>query len=320
MPRQGPIIRRIYRYSCYLISVFSLLLILLAASAGIPDYLSTSHEETYFAELDRVQKLERDWTDYAYTNKTENARWRELFSTPPEIPYNKRLLPLIHDITQLRSTTWLNQLGLYQNLTAPYPFQKTWVYIGGTPRSPEPLWNRILRRLAITSLPGPSCIDPPYICNSFNNAFNNLIEYYHTHRHHPYVEFGSNLAFVDCDNSPPICDFVQMDPPVLLYLETQGGCETHLPSFNQICGTKWKFIPLPLQKMPFSYSKRRQILPSGRKVPIFPSAFEQLHSMLSFAETADMLDLDEESVWTIEVERAVISDGPFLTIDDLGLH
>lgn len=320
MPRQGSIFRTICRYSFYLISVLVSLFILLAASAGIPDYLSTLHEETYFKELDHVQKLEQDSTDYAYTNKTENARWRKLLNTPPEIPYNKRLLPLIHDITQLRSTTWLNQLGLYQNLTAPYPLQKTWVYIGGTPRSLEPRWKRILRKFTITSLPGPSCIDPPYICNTFNNAFNKLIEYYHTHRHHPDVEFGSTLAFIDCDNSPSICDFVNMDPPVLLYLETQRECETHLPSFKQICGTKWKFIPLPLQKMPFSYgNKRVQTLPSGLTVPLFPSAFEQLHSMLSFAGTADMLDLDEELIWDIKVEHAVISDGPILTIDYLGM-
>lgn len=320
MPPQRSISRGICRYSCYLISVLILLSILLVASAGIAEYSSITHEENYFVELDRVQKLERDWTDYAHTNKTENARWRKRFNTPPEIPYNKRLLPMIHDITQLRSTTWLNQLGLYQNLTAPYPFQTTWIYIGGTPRSLEPLWKRILRTLAVTSLPGPSCLDPPHICNSFNNAFNKLIEYYHTHRHQPYVEFGAKLAFIDCDNTPAICDFVQMDPPVLLYLETQGGCETHLPSFRQICGTKWKFIPLPLPKMPFSYTRRKQILSSDIKVPLFPSAFEQLHSMLSFAGTADMLHLDdEELVWDVKVDHAVISDGPFLTIDDLGM-
>lgn len=228
MPRQKSVLRKICRYSSYLISTVVLLLILLAASAGIPAYLSTSHEEIYFTELDRVQKFEQEWTDYADSNKTENARWRKLFNTPPEIPYNKRLLPLIHDIPQLRSTTWLNQLGLSKNLPAPYPLQKTWVYIGGTPRSLEPLWKRLLRKFTITSLPRPSCIDPPYICNGFNNAFNKLIEYYHTHRHHPYVELGSNLAFIDCDNSPFICNFVHMDPPVLLYLETQGESERRI--------------------------------------------------------------------------------------------
>lgn len=61
--------------------------------------------------------------------------------------------------------------------------------------------------------------------------------------------------------------------------------------------------------MPFS--KRMQTLLSGLKVAIFSSAFEQLHSMLSFPGTADTLDLGEELVWDIKVEQAVISDGPF---------
>src|ERR1700712_4716742 len=97
------------------------------------------------------------------------------------------------------------------------------------------------------SLPGPSCVDPGYICDSFNDGFNRLIEYYHTHRQRPYVEVSSSLAFVDCDNSPYVCDFFQMDPPVLLYLETQGNCEHHIPSFRSICGTKWQFVSLPLK-------------------------------------------------------------------------
>lgn len=234
----------------------------------------------------------------------------------PEIPYNKRLLPLIHDITQLRSNSFFQQLGLYDNLTAPYPLQKTWIYIGGTAREQEPWWKRTFHYFTITSLPGPSCKDPSYICNSFNDAFNKLIEYYHTHRHRPYVEFGSTLAFIDCDNTPHICDFLNMDPPVLLYLETQESCETHLPSFTSICGTKWQFIPLPLKKLP---STRTLTLDTGIKVPIFPSAFEQLHSMISFDATADMLNLDDELIWNTNVEHAVISDGPILTIDDIGI-
>lgn len=298
---------RHFKVSCRKLSICTLSFLLITASLFflliyIPNELSYNHEQAYFQELDRLQKLEKDWTRSPWSNDSFGEQMRGFgVEIPPEVPYGQRLLPLVHDIPQLRDETYREQLGLYENLTARLPSQRTWIYIGGTPREYDSLWKRVVQKLTIFTLPGPSCTQSSHICNSFNDAFNHLIEYYHAN---PTQRQNSALAFIDCDNTPALCDGLMVEPPMLQFLETLWPCEYHWPRFTTSCGVRWTAVPLPLKQLPW----RRMIsVENGRKFPVFPSAFEQLHQMISFPQSVDALEPDEENISEILVQNAFVN-------------
>ncbi len=72
-----------------------------------------SHEQKYFAKLDRIDKLAPRWN----WDPELKAKMGKL----NEVSYNDQLTPLIHDIAQLRSWGYDQQLHLYEmdQLKAP---------------------------------------------------------------------------------------------------------------------------------------------------------------------------------------------------------
>ncbi|RWQ94380.1 hypothetical protein C8Q69DRAFT_470011, partial [Paecilomyces variotii] len=175
----------------------------------------------------------------------------------------------------------------------------------------------------IISLPGPSCVDSPEICHSFNNGFDRLLELYHTQRQ--YQSANTGLTFVDCDVSPYICDEWGVDPVMLIHVRTSSPCRMEMSPFRWYCSVKWHFVALPLRKMPIQRTVRlsdlvsasSSIAPvsgqakgSGGKsskafdpvVPVFPSAFEQLHSMVSYSGSVEALKFEDHEILEIKGE------------------
>ena len=197
------------------------------------------------------------------------------------LPYHKRLTPLIHDIGQLRSWGWEEQLQLYDDGFGQYPHQQHWIYVGGTHRK-----RSIFEKLRVYSEPNGSCVDEPYICDSFNDGFNRLLEYYHTHG--TSRTSRASYGFMDCDVSPLLCDIFGIDPVMLLHLETKEPFKIEMEEeFRWICTTKWSLVSLPLKKMPFTKTQRI----GGYVVPVFPSAFEQLAALVTWDGAVDALKL-----------------------------
>jgi hypothetical protein len=266
--------------------LFTFLLTIVAATAlyfcaYIPLKHAECHERRYFAELDHIKHTESTWQIMAdYLEETDAEK---------PLPYNTRMTPLIHDAVQLRSWHWWEQLDLHEaNLFgysfAKYSVQQNWIYVGGTYRE-RSFWENF----QVYSTPNGSCIDEPYICDSFNAGFNQLLEFYHTEGHLRTSRAGYP-GFMDCDVSPLLCDDFNIDPVMLLHLETKSPCTSEFePSFHLVCSTKWSLVSLPLKKMPFT--KTRRI--GEYIVPVFPTAFEQLHAMVSWDGSVDALELEE---------------------------
>ncbi len=259
--------------------------------AYVPLRRAKCHERKYFAELDKLEQTESNWQIM--------AEYLEEFGAEKPLPYNERLTPLIHDAVQLRSSHWWEQLGLYEaNLFewnfAKYPVQQHWIYVGGTYRE-----RSFLEHFQLYSTPNGSCIDEPYICDSFNAGFNQLLEYYHTEGRLRTSRAGYP-GFMDCDVSPLICDEFNIDPVMLLHLETKSPCTSEFETkFRFICSTKWSFVSLPLKKMPFTKTQRI----GEYIVPVFPTAFEQLHAMVSWDGSVDALELEDGNVYENIVDK-----------------
>ncbi|KAL1987206.1 hypothetical protein VTN96DRAFT_4538 [Rasamsonia emersonii] len=333
--------------SCKCVSIFILLVFVLPMMTlflllAIPMFIAKKHELQYFSELEHHREVESQWDFFA-----KKMPWMLEVPTEvrPERPvsWNERRVPLIKDITQLWSGTWKQQMQLYEDGTAEYPSQEFWIYIGGTSKMEETTspgkssqarsfdWKKSFRaaftRLnsymgdILPTLPGPNCVDEPHICHAYNNAFDRLIELYHTHRVNQ--TGGAGLAFADCDVSPALCDEWATNAVVMVHVKTQSPCRTEFePSFRFICSVKWRFVGLPLKKMPFyrtmplssllamSPSSPSIITPPSKElpgrdndpvVPVFPSAFEQLHSLVSYDGSVEALDFEE-----YEVEEIIV--------------
>lgn len=330
----------------------------------LPAHIAVSHDAEYFRTLESYD----GWNSNLPPELLDDPLWQR------EVPWNERqVTPLIKDLTQLSTSTWLRQMDFYDDWTAEYPMQEAWIYIGGSPKSEKNnraaeekaipktppqqksifdddddddydgegwlswifqgvkkliLNSDFLRRIfgSLMSLPGPSCVDPADICHSFNKGFDRLIELYHTHRENQTAHTA--LTFVDCDVSPYLCDEWSVDPVLLAHMQTSSLCKLELDPFRYRCSVKWRFVALPLQKMPFQRTVRlsdlvsasssiapivNQAAGSGEKspktfdpvVPVFPSAFEQLHSMVSYSGSVEALEFQEHEIIDIKVDPVV---------------
>lgn len=235
----------------------------------LPLKISDCHERLYFQEIEKHESREFQW-EYLPT-------MRDTFMIKPS-PWNQRPIRMIQDAIQLTTHGWRGTMQLYADGTGKYPAQEYMIYVGGTPPNASEPWHKQLwRDLSFFTHPGPgTCVDPPEICQSFNEAFNTVLEQMHPKNgrtaHWPL------LRFVDCDNSPLVCDWLGVDPVMLIHVTT-GHCEYHFPPMSHTCDMKWTFIPLPLPELPVH---RKQRLSDGRIVPRFPSALEQLSSVILY--------------------------------------
>ena len=220
--------------------------------------LALQREVAYFEELDRISQLDRTWQSLSQMGLSEVAE------KPP--PWNARLRPLFSDVVQLRSWTWAKQLRLYPDGTAEYPMEHVWIYLAGKKTCPES--------------------DGIALCEDYIDAFDRVIQYHHVHR----PAAGAFLSFVDCDLSS-ICDEWSAPANILVNLQSMSPCTSHLPTdeepaFRFICTAAFRFVALPLSKMP------------TRSLKSFPSAYEQLLSLTAndgFIDAIEPLDLNETS-------------------------
>jgi len=263
---------------CALIS--SILLALVAIPVlfliFLPYGRALTHEVAYFEEKARLDDITSQWQ---VRQDFPMKEWDDLYPPAVPVPYNERLVPLIHDVVQLSSWGWQEGLRLHEDGSAQYPAQEYWIYLGGTYR------KRGLREiLSLYTEPGGSCIDSPYICDAFNAAVNSYIE----RRHILGTERSSSasLGFVDCDASPLLCDDWGMDPVMLVHIRTHMPCRTEWPSFKMACSVTWRFVELPLKKMPFPITQKV----GGHVVPVFPSSEEQIRAMVSLGGSQDAFE------------------------------
>lgn len=185
---------------------------------------------------------------------------------------------------------------------------------------------RLKRALSVVyPLPGPTCIDPPETCRAFNQGFDRLIEFYHTHR--KYQSANTALAFVDCDISPVLCSEWGLDPVLLVHIKTSWPGEINwMQGGNDRFPVQWRFVALPLKKMPFTRNVRLSALlassglPFSARdtnespvdvttedplVPVFPSALEQIHALVSFSGSVDALDFETWEMLDIVVNADI---------------
>ena len=275
-----PLILRFWKYGClfFLVSILALVAFLYLLLVR-PLQISYYHDLRYHRELEHFESREASW-----------ARWPK--GTGPSLqaqtpaPRSQRPQRLVEDVPQLHFHNWRDSLNLYADGTGRWPRQDYWIYVGGTGRNESDGWlKEAWRDMAAATMPGSNCVDPPEMCSAFNDAFNALVE--ETHVSSERWPAFPLRRFVDCDHSPLVCDWLAVDANVLLHFET-GRCRFRLgPYAGQRCDTKWSVVPLPLPRMPF---QRSQTLPDGRVVPVFPSALEQLSSVIHHRGALEALE------------------------------
>jgi hypothetical protein len=333
-PPPPPKIRSKSFVTCKRISLCVLLGIILPiviaiALVVIPLLIADSHESTYFATLEADAQNDRSYARWSKSGDELLAALLESGDIHEPSPWNQRRLPLTQDLTQLSSGGWQQQMTLNPDWTSEYPAQEFWVYVGGTaPPPPSPdstpgLFSTLLRQgrralqwflryIVGVSLPGHNCVDPAHLCDAFNGAFNSLVEQYHTHR--AGWTGRATLTFGDCDLSPGLCDAWAYDPVFLVHINTHSPCAVERdPTFRFVCAASYRFVSLPLEKMPFArrvwastlsgasrHSIRRDDAGSAKGgaddfvVEVFPSAFEQLHALISYDGAFEALEYDED--------------------------
>jgi hypothetical protein len=89
----------------------------------IPFDRALRQEQTYFAELNRIDKLTSKW----YWDPELKAKTGKLH----ELSYNDRLSSLIHDVAQLQRWGYDQHLDLYEDGSAQNSNQKFWIHVGG---------------------------------------------------------------------------------------------------------------------------------------------------------------------------------------------
>lgn len=202
-------------------------------------------------------------------------------------------VPLIHDVAQLRSWGYEEQLGLFEDGTAKKDMTEIWIYVGG--KAHQRSWYE---KMALYSSPGGSCVDEGWVCDAFNEGFDHLMELSHTHIQHDCGTVGGYTssaiyAFMDCDVSPLLCDHFYADPVMLIHLKTTMPCRMEMEKGWRIsCAARWSLVGLPLTKMPFS----RTLNVGGHVVPVFPSAEEQMRAMVFWDGSQDGIGLSREYV------------------------
>jgi len=248
------------------------------------------HELWYQGELLRIQDLEDP-----YWRTFDGAFYHERKEPPP---YDERVNPAVHDIQQLWSTNIEGQLYLHENGTGLWPAQRYWIYFAGTTaEKSQPLWNF---GAYVKSMLNHSSHDPPEMAKAYNEAMNQLSEYFHNEARKE-ERYWPKYRFVDCDMTPGLCDLFWVDPPVLVYFETKSPCRLRLnPKYDQVCSVRASVVGLPLEKLPY-HPTRRTV--AGNVVPVFPSPFEQLKMMMTSIDTIEAFGLVDDSVRYIEIDR-----------------
>lgn len=278
-----PLIFLFWKRICVSIFLFILLIVLLSYTLVIlPLQLSDAHEYEHFEKIDKDE------------SKESIFRWSPSLRFPWEEdlpPMHERPTRLIKDVIQLTTTSYQGSMSLNFDGTAKYPMGAYWIYVAGTGRNAsEPLWKRVWRRASFFSMPGGSCIDPPKMCDAYNEAYQQLI---FDMRAKKFVPSGRGLErFIDCDNSPLLCDQLMVDPVMVIHVEVpEGACEFQLePAVAWACDVKWSFYGLPLLELPFLRNVR---LPDGRLVPVFPSEYEQLYQLIMLGEGIDAMKVKD---------------------------
>ncbi|KAI9050333.1 hypothetical protein LZ554_005499 [Drepanopeziza brunnea f. sp. 'monogermtubi'] len=268
------------RVSCtnVCIAIFALLVVTITPIfllAIRPYHRAIAYENAYFKELQRLDELEDKWQRHRPDDHLPDTRRRPL-------AYNNRTLPLVHDIPQLTSWDFGEQLELNADGTARRPDREVWIYVGGT----TPTNDNWLDRISLYRKPNGSCVASADICTGYNEGFNTLIEHYHVDRgiDHGGKRTSSNafFTFMDCDVSPMLCDMSKQRPVTLLHLKTMQPCrmdrDLESDSVTWSCSVRWSSVGLPLVRMPF---KKSQVI-AGHVVPVFPTAYEQMHAMVSW--------------------------------------
>lgn len=131
-----------------------------------------------------------------------------------------------------------------------------------------------------------SCLDPVDMCDAYNIAFDRISTRWHgvgrDRVEHPDTT-KALLRYVDCDITPLFCSKfsgVPADPVHLVHLRIGEDCDwsTHIGS----CPVTWRFVGLPVQKLPWTRQIRVSLDKGGSVVvPAFPSAEEQMWSIMT---------------------------------------
>ena len=231
----------------------------LAAWEGYQEYQAISFETAYFEELERLDQLDREWKTFSKMNLSE------MVEEPPS--FNNRLRPLFPDLVQLKSWSFNQQLRLHEDGTCHFPQEHVWIYFAGKRTCPSS--------------------DGLSMCEDFIDAFDRVIQYHHVRG----PAAGAFLSFVDCDVSTSLCTQLGVESNIMVNMQSKSPCKSHMPDkkdpkLRWYCPVIWRFIGLPLEKMP------------TRSIQVFPSAYEQLLSLTSVDGFIDAIDpIDGEKLY-----------------------
>ncbi|PSN67564.1 hypothetical protein BS50DRAFT_633283 [Corynespora cassiicola Philippines] len=201
--------------------------------------------------------------------------------------------------------TYQERLGLFPDGTAwprdNYDSQmmgrerEHWIYLAGTSPGEESVrdgFNHPFR--------GHDCIDdPPYICEMYREAFDKVAERWHGLRRAyqgPESSSRPGISWANCDVNPLLCDDLWglHGSNILVHMKVEDDCEDSLGYMR--CGVSWRYFGIPMLTLPWTRMIRIPLDRGGSTVvPAFPSAEEQLWSIMAHAGAYEGINITETS-------------------------
>ncbi|TKX24406.1 hypothetical protein C1H76_3353 [Elsinoe australis] len=287
--RLRSICRRLCIYGCLISLSLTAILVLLGWLLALRPYLQGLDYENFVYHQVRKYELESARRQNHPSSLIKDGPLAE-----PDTTYDKHVVDsLIKDVPQIWSHDASKPLNLHGgdlwSVITGYgkgPDHETWIYVGGTNPGLNP-WLSL--PLMVTRANG-SCVDPPEICDAYTAAFQRLMSDYQVERQR--LNSKPSFKLADCDVSPALCDHWQVNPVMMVHVKTMQPCKFVLtyenegrPGIHYACTVTWSYVSLPLSGLPYN----RMVRIGGHRVPAFPSAFEQLRSLIVYDGSVEAL-------------------------------
>ncbi|KAH7379252.1 hypothetical protein DE146DRAFT_308972 [Phaeosphaeria sp. MPI-PUGE-AT-0046c] len=220
--------------------------------------------------------------------------------------------PLVEDAEQLflwtdpssKFRTYDASLGLNHDATAQEfaARTETWIYLASTASDSAP------QPFAYThKWKNPYCIDPGFVCDAYLDAFRRIAKRWpKAKRSGPNgMTSRTQLRWVDCDVSPMLCSpfFGLAGSNLLVHMTVGADCDfSMIPTGS--CPVTWRWVGLPVMKAPWTRQIRIKLDRGGSTVvPAFPSAEEQMWTIMAYDGALDALKYGYGDEQSTELER-----------------
>ncbi|KAH7347969.1 hypothetical protein BKA66DRAFT_576403 [Pyrenochaeta sp. MPI-SDFR-AT-0127] len=150
---------------------------------------------------------------------------------------------------------------------------------------------------------GHDCNDPAYICDMYRDAFKRISERWYgtdkSGRAHHEGTSTAILRWVDCDVSPLLCSpfWGLSGSNLLVHMKVGEACDYSMGGLPR-CPITWRWVGLPVYHPPWTRQIRIPLDRGGSTVvPAFPSAEEQMWSIMAYSGAEQGLDFSGDRAW-----------------------